>query len=83
MKCPYTKKDSILEEDGSFYLKRGEDGELHLDKRHPYYYQIQTQLGVTKCESCYFIVWTEKDTHIEEISFFSRTCGKKWWIILL
>ena len=34
-----------------------------------YQYQIQTQLGVCKKESAYFVVWTEKDIHIEVICF--------------
>ena len=34
-----------------------------------YQYQIQTQLGVCKKLSSYFVVWTEKDMHVEIIDF--------------
>uniref|UniRef100_A0A8C5ELC2 YqaJ viral recombinase domain-containing protein n=1 Tax=Gouania willdenowi TaxID=441366 RepID=A0A8C5ELC2_GOUWI len=37
--------------------------------KHQYFYQVQTQLGVCKLESAYFVVWTEKDLHVEQIVF--------------
>jgi hypothetical protein len=69
VKCPFSKKNDVLKSDGDFYIIQGDNGELSLDNKHNYYFQVQTQLGVTKCESCFFIVWTEKDIHIEEIDF--------------
>jgi hypothetical protein len=42
---------------------------VKLDTKHMYYYQVQTQLGVCQIESGYFVVWTEKDLHIEQIMF--------------
>jgi hypothetical protein len=37
---------------------------------HPVaHYQVKIQLGVFKIESAYFVVWTEKDLHIEQIMF--------------
>ena len=35
------------------------DGQLALDTKHPYYFQVKTQMGVCKLESAYFVVWTE------------------------
>ncbi|KAH3777905.1 hypothetical protein DPMN_179353 [Dreissena polymorpha] len=70
VKCPYNQRNSML--DGQlkdFYLKPDETGKLLLDKKHPYYYQVQTQLGVTKLKSAYFIVMTEVDIHMEQIMF--------------
>jgi hypothetical protein len=49
--------------------ERGNDDQLKLDVKHQYYYQVQTQLGVCKIEYGYFVVWTEKDLHIEQIIF--------------
>ncbi|CAC5396060.1 unnamed protein product [Mytilus coruscus] len=72
IKCPFCKKHDSLEnvsDDKNFYLKKDNDGNLKLDTKHMYYYQVQTQLGVCQMESGYFVVWTEKDLHIEQIVF--------------
>ena len=72
IKCPFCKKDQSLEkasDDKHFYLQKDSDGKLKLDSNHIYYYQVQTQLGVCQLESSYFVVWTEKDLHIENIMF--------------
>lgn len=72
IKCPFCKKHDSLEnasDDKNFYLKKDNDGNLKLNTKHMYYYQVQTQLGVCQMESGYFVVWTEKDLHIEQIVF--------------
>lgn len=68
VKCPFSKKGEMIS-DNIPYLERCQDGQLRLKKSHPYYFQVQTQLGVTKTECCYFVVWTGADVHIEEITF--------------
>ena len=35
-----------------------QDGYIHLSKSHAYFYQIQTQMHVTKCKWCDFVVWS-------------------------
>ena len=70
IKCPFCKKEITVEEaatDNKFCLEEGDDGELHLKKAHQYYYQVQTQLHVTKRDFCDFVVWTEKSLHYERI----------------
>ena len=42
--------------DPQFYLKRNNDGELHLCRDHEYYSQIQGQLAVCEKEYCDFCV---------------------------
>ena len=72
IKCPFCKKGDSLDDassDKRFYLIKGSDDMLKLDTKHMYYYQVQTQLGVCQIESGYFVVWTEKDLHIEQIMF--------------
>ncbi|CAC5376125.1 unnamed protein product [Mytilus coruscus] len=72
IKCPFCKKHDSLEnasDDKNFYLKKDNDGNLKLYTKHMYYYQVQTQLGICQMESGYFVVWTEKDLHIEQIVF--------------
>ncbi|KAH3779646.1 hypothetical protein DPMN_157454 [Dreissena polymorpha] len=54
VKCPYNQCKSMLDGDlKDFYLKPNETGTLFLDKKHPYYYQVQTQHRVTKLKSAY------------------------------
>ncbi|KAL3890954.1 hypothetical protein ACJMK2_003223 [Sinanodonta woodiana] len=77
IKCPFCKRESTFDvamsTDKKFYLQEETDkGQLTLDKNHSYYYQVQTQLGVTKLDLAYFVVWTEKDLHIEQITFDSE-----------
>ncbi len=72
IKCPFCKRDKNLVEasdDKKFYMQKDSSGDLKLDKRHAYYYQVQTQLGVCGFDSAYFVVWTEEDLHQEEILF--------------
>ena len=47
VKCPYSRRGEIIDENIP-YLKKCDDDELRLDKKHDYYFQVQTQLGVTK-----------------------------------
>ncbi|KAH3717963.1 uncharacterized protein LOC127855462 [Dreissena polymorpha] len=68
VKCPYTKKGMMIDDSVSC-LQKNSNGELCLDIDHEYYYQVQTQMGVTGLESCFFVVWTDKDMFIELISF--------------
>ena len=40
-------------------LEESPDG-LRLKRKHPYYYQIQTQIFVSEKEYADFVVWTKK-----------------------
>ena len=51
--------------DKSFCIQTAEDGIKRLNTDHQYYYQMQCQTFSCKKEFCDFIVWTEKDIHIE------------------
>lgn len=51
-------------------------GDIRLDQAHAYYYQVQTQLGVCRCDMAHFVVWTEKELHYEKI-FFDRSFFEK------
>ena len=54
IKCPYKHRDKHLHHvaDPQFYLKRNNNGELHLCRNHEYYSQIQGQLAVCEKEYC-------------------------------
>lgn len=53
IKCPYSLRSEERNSETCDFLKET-DGQLQLDKNHQYYYQIQTQLGVTRIERCFF-----------------------------
>ena len=65
IKCPYSHRDETVEsaasKDKGFYLKKDE-GLLHLDHGHSYYYQVQTQLFVCNVDYCDFCVCTFSTT---------------------
>ena len=58
----------IAEKYGSkFFMKRGEDGELHLLQEHPYYAQVQGELAITNREWCDFVVFSNGEIVIDRI----------------
>ena len=69
VKCPFSKKDDSLRGQKNFYLQKDIDGKRHLDREHDFFFQIQTQMGVTKIDSCLFVVWTTVDFHVEQVLF--------------
>ena len=71
VKCPYSARSmSILQacsDIPKFYLKHSENG-IALDRNHNYYAQVQGQLMITGSKFCEFVVYTQKDLHIERIT---------------
>lgn len=51
----------------NFCLKKDEFGNIHLDKRHAYYYQVQAQIFICGVEYCNFVVWTTRDLFVQQI----------------
>ena len=72
VKCPYLcLKKSIAEaslESPSFCL-RSSGGKLCLRESHPYFYQVQAQLYVTRLPWCDFVVWSPDEIHVERIYY--------------
>lgn len=70
VKCPFCIKDITISEaiskGVSICLEQSLD-RLTLKRNHPYWYQVQLQLGVSKLPHADFVVWTTKDIHIERI----------------
>lgn len=64
VKCPFCRKDFDIDEKVNCLVK---NENLELDKKHSYYYQVQTQLLVSGKEYCDFIVWTKKDLFVQRI----------------
>ena len=72
IKCPYSKRDQTFNScvnDPKFFLRKVKDGVNLLKRDHAHYYQVQTQLGVLQMETCFFVVWTECDMHVDRITF--------------
>ncbi|XP_045161885.2 uncharacterized protein LOC123526703 [Mercenaria mercenaria] len=57
IKCPETIKDTVPTTENVKYLSV-ENGQLVLDQKHPYYYQIQGQMKVLDRNYCDFFVYT-------------------------
>ena len=81
IKCPYcVRNEPLSDERKNFCLQMTEDGELRLSKNHMYYYQVQTQIHVCSKDFADFVVWTQKDVHIERVmadeEFWSRVSKK-------
>ena len=69
IKCPYSQRDSTINEAVSgadFCLENTENGKK-LRQNHDYYIQVQGQLLVTGAPFCDFVVYTKKDIHIQRI----------------
>lgn len=68
VKCPHCVRSSTLDmyTGSKSCLEETEDGR-QLKKTHPYYYQIQTQIFICGSDYADFVVWTEKEVHIERI----------------
>lgn len=62
IKCSFSGKemnpDEAIKEKKILYWKCNKNGEIVLNERHPFYYQVQGQLNITERDYCYFAVWT-------------------------
>lgn len=62
IKCSVSGKDmnpdDAIRDKKIMYWKCNRNGEIVLNKKHPFYYQVQGQLNITERAYCYFAVWT-------------------------
>lgn len=72
IKCPYNMRDRAPNPSELSQLVKGTDGSFSLKQTNGHYYQIQTQLGITKLNYCYYFVFTHHGYYIEKI-LFDRT----------
>ena len=64
VKCPYRKEvreSADIKSSGYLPLVVDENRVVSLKENHPYYYQVQLQLYVTKYQLCDFVVYTPSD----------------------
>lgn len=80
VKCPYTNRYLEINEKTVPYLETDIDNNLQLKRNHPYFYQIQGQLYVTKRKSCILLIFTFKEIIAIQIErdeeFISTMIGK-------
>ena len=69
IKCPYCHKGEFIFEaaEGNKFCIEKVGTEYKLKRNHPYYYQVQAQLGVCNKKYCDFYFWTKQDFHYERI----------------
>ena len=72
VKCPLCAEESSFSEAaaarGSTFCLQECDGKYELKRNHQYYYQCQLQIFVTGRRFCDFVVWTQKELHIERLT---------------
>ncbi|KAB0802363.1 hypothetical protein PPYR_04549 [Photinus pyralis] len=71
--CQICARDSSVFEitkEGKGCLLKTPTG-MMLNRKHAYFYQVQMQMAVTNCTSCFFVVWS-KDIYIEKIGFMDE-----------
>ena len=78
-KCPFTKKDlSPFDacQDPTFYCTMS-NNQLHLNRNHHYYHQVQLQLFVCMdmCQWCDFCIYTLKGVAVERIWLDTDWCN--------
>ena len=67
VKCPHSAKDKPINPRTVPYLTE-QNGTLTLKTNHYYYYQVQGQLAITDSKTCHFIVFTQIDIKIINIT---------------
>ena len=76
IKCPYSinhnvtvtmTPEEIADEYPDFFMKRGDDGLLHLPCDHAYYAQVQGEMAVLNVEWCDFTVFSNGTVVVDRI----------------
>lgn len=75
VKCPSSAEDLTPEEVignkvgliGKMFKQNKSNSSLEIKSNHPYYYQIQGQLHITKRHYCILAIWTPKGLHTVKI----------------
>ena len=69
IKSPHSHRNSNIQAltDNYSYIYRDSNSKVLVMEDHEYYYQMQTQLLVSKLEKCHFFIWTMKDYFLIEV----------------
>lgn len=73
IKCPFKYKDEdpCTIDDRHFCLEPHDLCDNSLKVEHPYFYQVQGQMGICDLSYCDFVCYTRKGLHVERIFFDS------------
>ena len=84
-KCPFTHRnvsvrDASMDKNFCCKIVADDNGKeiITIRREHPYFCQVQGQMGTGKRSWCDFVIWTSVDIHIERIRF-----DKSFWEDLL
>eukprot|EP00794_Sanderia_malayensis_P012122 gene12122-13374_t len=69
IKCPFKIAHEAPSVSNLSYIHTKEDGAVELSRSHPYYSQMQHQMGVTKLPWCDFFVYTRHGHYLERVLF--------------
>ncbi len=69
IKCPISVAHLNPSESNLPYLKRAENSDVKLNRNHPYYSQVQHQMGVTGRYWCDFFIYSRHGHYLERILF--------------
>ena len=69
IKRPHSNRNGNIQAliDNDLYIYRDSNLKVLVKEDHEYYYQMQTQLLVSKLEKCHFFIWTMKDYSLIEV----------------
>ena len=76
VKCPFlckTKQIAVAALEQSSFCLQSNDGMLQLKRTHQYFYQVQTQLFVTRLLWCDFVLWSPSDVIYVERIFYNQS----------
>ena len=69
IKCPFSISNEKPTDINLSYLQKNNNQEIKLNRNHPYFSQVQTQMAVTGRSWCDFFVYTRHGFHLERITF--------------
>lgn len=71
VKCPYKYQESSLLEgiksSKDYIIVSDEEGNITIDRKHIYFFQIQGQLSLTGRKDAHLVIWTPKEIMIVTI----------------
>ena len=70
VKCPYSGRNEMIRPHSKFFpFLECVNGNVQLKVNSKHYAQVQGQLAITMRQTCYFVVYTFVDLHVEEIQY--------------
>jgi len=71
-KCPFGSRHGNVT--GVSYLYCDSNNTIHLDRKHPYFFQVQGQMNVCDVSYADFVVWTVKECIVVRVDYDESFC---------